>query len=99
MSVTDSMRRAFDDCTVMACADPDFECVYIAKNAALLYLNEIDAENAKLKDYARECLAAIIGWTWAINEHKGVDLMDDSSPATQTMKELLKRAKELGVET
>lgn len=62
-------------------------------------LNGIIDENAKLKDYARECLAAIIGWTWAINEFKGIDIMDDSSPATQTMKELLKRAKELGVET
>lgn len=54
--------------------------------------------NEKLKDLVHDCLAVIIGWSWAINEHKGVDLVDDSSPATQEMKKLLKRAKELGVD-
>ena len=54
--------------------------------------------NGKLKDLVHDYLAVIIGRSWAINEHKGVDLVDDSSPATQTMKELLKRAKELGVD-
>jgi hypothetical protein len=42
------MRKVFDACTVMAGVEPDFECVYMTKGAALLYLDEIDAENAKL---------------------------------------------------
>lgn len=52
-----------------------------------------------LEELVHDCLAVIIGWSWAINEYKGVALVDDSSPATQTMKELLRRAKNLGVET
>lgn len=49
MGVTDKIRQAFDECTVMAGVKNDFECVYITKAAALLYLNEIDDENAKLR--------------------------------------------------
>ncbi len=55
--------------------------------------------NEKLKELVHDCLSVIIGWSWAINEYKGVALVDDSSPATQTAKELLRRAKNLGVET
>lgn len=43
MAITDEIRKAFDDCTVMAGVENDFECVYVTKAAALLYLNEIDA--------------------------------------------------------
>lgn len=50
MSTTEDMRKAFDACTVMAGVEPDFECVYMTKGAALLYLDEIDAENAKLRE-------------------------------------------------
>ena len=50
VSVIDKMREAFDSCTVMAGVEPDFECVYITKNAAKLYLAEIEAENAKLRE-------------------------------------------------
>lgn len=53
MLITDRMRKAFDDCTVMAGVENDFECVYIVKNAALSYLNEIDAENAKLRELVK----------------------------------------------
>ena len=55
--------------------------------------------NENLKELVHDCLAVIIGWSWALNEYKGVAFVDDSSPATQTMKELLRRAKNLGVET
>lgn len=50
MSITEKMRKVFDACTVMAGVEPDFECVYMTKGAALLYLDEIDAENAKLRE-------------------------------------------------
>lgn len=53
MGVTDKIRQAFDECTVMAGVKNDFECVYITKAAALLYLNEIDDENAKLRELCR----------------------------------------------
>jgi hypothetical protein len=43
MAITDEIRKAFDECTVMAGVENDFECVYVTKAAALLYLNEIDA--------------------------------------------------------
>ena len=44
MSITDEMRKTFDDCTVMAGLSPDidFECVYITKSAALKILDKID---------------------------------------------------------
>ena len=44
MSITDEMRKTFDDCTVMAGLSPDidFECVYITKSAALKMLDKID---------------------------------------------------------
>lgn len=54
MSITDAMRKVFDECTVMAGVEPDFECVYITKDAALLYLNEIDADNAKLRELCKK---------------------------------------------
>lgn len=50
MSITEKMRKVFDACTVMAGVDPDFECVYMTKGVALLYLDEIDAENARLRE-------------------------------------------------
>lgn len=50
MSITEDMRKAFDACTVMAGVEPDFECVYMTKGAALLYLDEIDAENERLRE-------------------------------------------------
>ena len=43
MSITDTMRKAFNECTVMAGVEPDFECVYITKDAAVLMLDDIDA--------------------------------------------------------
>lgn len=50
MTTTEELRKAFDNCTIMAGVEPDiFECVYIVKSAALLYLDEIDDENAKLR--------------------------------------------------
>lgn len=42
MSITDELRKAFDSCTVMAGVKPDFECVYITKSCALLYLDELE---------------------------------------------------------
>ena len=42
MSITDGLRKVFDDCTVMAGVEADFECVYIAKSAALKLLDEVD---------------------------------------------------------
>lgn len=47
MSITDKLREAFDDCTVMAGVENDFECVYITKTAAMRLLDEIDAEHEK----------------------------------------------------
>lgn len=46
------MRKAFDDCTVMAGVENDFECVYITKDAAVAFLGEIEAENEKLREFA-----------------------------------------------
>lgn len=88
MAITDEIRKAFDDCTVMAGVENDFECVYVTKAAALLYLNEIDAvfrelleenerfiiklnaehiarqnvesENAKLRELVRNLLRVIL---------------------------------------
>ena len=50
VSVIDKMREAFDSCTVMAGVEPDFECVYITKSAMTLYLADIKAEDAKLRE-------------------------------------------------
>lgn len=57
MSVTEEMRKVFDARTVMAGVEPDFECVYMTKGVALLYLDEIDAENAKLRELLHRLLA------------------------------------------
>lgn len=62
MAITDTMRKAFDECTVMAGVEPDFECVFITKDAALSYLDEIDAENAKLREL---CVKALEWLRWA----------------------------------
>ena len=51
MSITDSLRKAFDDCTVMAGVEDKFECVYITKAAATKLLDEVDeAIDAMLGD-------------------------------------------------
>lgn len=57
MAITDKIRRAFDECTVMAGVENDFECVYITKAAALLYLDEVDTEVAKLRELVRDLWA------------------------------------------
>lgn len=54
MSAIAELRKAFDDCTVMAGVENDFECVYIVKSAALSILDEIDDENAKLRQLVRD---------------------------------------------
>lgn len=72
MSITDRLRKAFDDCTVMAGVEPDFECVYIVKAAALTILDDIDAAFAAGHDRAVEygkslgpgtCRQEERGWT------------------------------------
>ena len=55
MAITDRMRKAFDDCTVMAGVENDFECVYIVKAAAMLYLDEIDAAFPELAQTTAKC--------------------------------------------
>lgn len=55
MAITDRMRKAFDDCTVMAGVENDFECVYIVKAAAMLYLDEIDAAFRELAQTTAKC--------------------------------------------
>lgn len=55
MAITDRMRKAFDDCTVMAGVENDFECVYITKAAAMLYLDEIDAAFRELARTTVKC--------------------------------------------
>lgn len=55
MSVTDGLREAFDSCTVMAGVENDFECVYIVKAAAMLYLDEIDAAFQELAQTTAKC--------------------------------------------
>lgn len=55
MAVTDKMRKAFDDCTVMAGVENNFECVYITKAAASLYLDEIDAAFRELARTTAKC--------------------------------------------
>lgn len=55
MSITDSMRKAFDDCTVMAGVKNDFECVYITKAAAMSYLDEIDVAFRELAQTTAKC--------------------------------------------
>lgn len=55
MAITDRMRKAFDDCTVMAGVENDFECVYITKAAAMLYLNEIDEAFLELARTTASC--------------------------------------------
>ena len=60
MSITEKMRNAFDACTIMAGVEPDFECVYMTKGVALLYLDEIDAEFDKMdKWHSAELQAAM----------------------------------------
>lgn len=92
MGVTDKIRQAFDECTVMAGVKNDFECVYITKAAAMLYLNEIDDENAKLRK--------LVSWMY--------DRMDEScavqypyAPTPISYDRLMQaqaRARELGIE-
>lgn len=55
MGVTDGLREAFDSCTVMAGVENDFECVYIVKAAAMLYLDEIDAAFRELAQTTAKC--------------------------------------------
>lgn len=54
MNAIEKMRKAFDDCTVMAGVENKFECVYITKSAALSSLAEIEEENAKLRELLRD---------------------------------------------
>lgn len=49
MSALEKMRKMFDECTVMAGVEPDFECIYITKDAANALFDETEAENAKLR--------------------------------------------------
>jgi hypothetical protein len=49
MSALEKMRKMFDECTVMAGVEPDFECIYITKDAANALFDEAEAENAKLQ--------------------------------------------------
>lgn len=49
MSALEKMRKMFDECTVMAGVEPDFECIYITKDAANALFDEAEAENAKLR--------------------------------------------------
>ena len=97
MGVTDKIRQAFDECTVMAGVKNDFECVYITKAAALLYLNEIDDENAKLRELVKKLV--ILAFARCAN----CDLLDASCALVPTQKCLLWNecesiARELGVE-
>ena len=61
MSITDEMRKAFDDCTVIAGADNEFECVYITKSAAIALLDKIDeafeAGHERAMEYGRRIVA------------------------------------------
>lgn len=50
MSALEKMREAFETCTVMAGVEPDFECIYITKDAANALFDEAEAENAKLRE-------------------------------------------------
>ena len=49
MSTLEKMRKMFDECTVMAGVEPDFECIYITKDAANALFDEAEVENAKLR--------------------------------------------------
>lgn len=53
MTAMDELRKAFDDCTVLAGIANTFECVYITKAAATAMLEEVEAENAKLRELVR----------------------------------------------
>ena len=54
MSALEKMREAFDECTVMAGVEPDFECIYITKDAANALFDEAEAENAKLRELVED---------------------------------------------
>lgn len=55
MSATNRLREAFDSCTIMAGVEDDFECVYITKSAAMLYLDEIDEAFQELLQTMVKC--------------------------------------------
>ena len=59
MSALEKMREAFDECTVMAGVEPDFECVYITKDAANALLKEAEDENDELKRLVRDLHKAL----------------------------------------
>ena len=50
MNINDELRKAFDDCTVLPMIANAFECVYIPKDAATAVLEDVKAENAKLRE-------------------------------------------------
>jgi hypothetical protein len=54
VSALEKMREAFETCTVMAGVEPDFECIYITKDAANALFNEAEAENVKLRELVDE---------------------------------------------
>lgn len=46
----EKMRRAFDGCTAMAGGTDGFECVIVTKSVAVSMLDDIEAENEKLRE-------------------------------------------------
>ena len=71
MSITDGLRKAFDDCTVMAGVEDKFECVYITKAAATKLLDEVD-----------EAIAATLGNDGPERSKNGVERSSDGVDTT-----------------
>lgn len=81
MAITDEIRKAFDECTVMAGVENDFECVYITKAAALLYLDEIDAAFRRLRDLVEEDSEQLDKWQLKAEYYNQLSQLDESESA------------------
>lgn len=102
MSALEKMREAFEECTVMAGVEPDFECIYITKDAANVLFDEAEAENAKLRELVRDMWPfAKAGWVHTCPNRECCLFEEcdaDSERECPIEEHMAARMRELGVE-
>ena len=103
MSALEKMREAFDSCTVMAGVEPDFECVYITKDAANALFDEAEAENAKLRELCVDMFTCIshaneADWFYFERDKHGCGMSCVVNGEGCGLSVLADRMRELGIE-
>ena len=66
-------------------------------NAEHLVRQNVERENAKLRELCHDMLAVIIGWSWKFNELAGYRLDDEDTYPSRVMRGFIDRARELEV--